>query len=73
MIKTYIQNQLLVYKATIKSSYQYKFFFQDLITMYNLWVVNILDFWHHLIKSVFGIAVAIVVVVWKKLFYKKYF
>jgi hypothetical protein len=26
-----------------------------------------------LIKSVFGIAVAVVVVVWKKLFYKKYF
>jgi hypothetical protein len=25
------------------------------------------------IKSLFGIAVAIVVVVWKKLFYKKYF
>jgi len=25
------------------------------------------------IESVFGIAVAIVVVVWKKLFYKKYF
>jgi hypothetical protein len=24
-------------------------------------------------KSVFGIAVAVVVVVWKKLFYKKYF
>ena len=25
------------------------------------------------IKSVFGIAVAVVVVIWKKLFYKKYF
>ena len=25
------------------------------------------------IKSVFGIVVAVVVVVWKKLFYKKYF